>query len=114
MASLSCTQLGDIEGLGKIHLEQRAFAESHRKHIESSVRIRCASKLMVSSQCALHGLIVTIFESGSLHIFWNIVTVNRGKALLNLGATAMTMHVTEAADVHENVKAEPLAAMEGA
>ena len=44
---------------------------------------------------------------------WGLVAVPRGEGLNNLRAAAMTVHIAEAADVHQNVKAQSSSGMKG-
>src|ERR1700733_2379336 len=117
MAGGRGAQLGNVNGLGEIHLEQRALAKSQRNRILRALRrfiaARCG-KLLNSAGGSLHcGFIVGAYARGC-NFRWRIEAVNGREILHDLHAAAMPVQVAEAADVHENVKAKLLAGGKGA
>src|SRR5262249_54427833 len=91
----SATQLGNVKGLGKVHLEQRALAESHGQQIKPGMRIARSGNLPGNTGHPLHRGVVTGVESGLLYVGWRIVPVLLGKALFDLGAATVAMHIAE-------------------
>src|SRR5260370_8938097 len=63
---------------------------------------------------APHGRLVAAPHAGILHVEKHLVAVLRGKSLHDLDAATVTMHVAEAARVHQNVEAELLSGTEAA
>ena len=57
---------------------------------------------------AFHGLLITRFQTSIFDFRWRVITVQAGKSLLDLGAAAMTMHITKTSDIHEDVELELL------
>ena len=58
--------------------------------------------------CLGHGSVILAQEASLGETFRNFVAVNIGERLQDLDAAAMAVHVAEAADVHEDVKAQAL------
>src|SRR5208283_2483982 len=61
-----------------------------------------------------HGGFEAETHAGILHVEQHLVAVLGGESLHDLDAAAMTMHVAEAARVHEDVEAELLSGAEAA
>ncbi len=105
-------QLGDVNGLGEIHLKQRALAESERDRVLRVLRgffTAGRGKLLHGGFGALHREFVVVADSGSFDFRRRVEPVDGRESLHDLDAAAVAVHVAEAADVHEDVEAELLA-----
>src|SRR5262249_36674570 len=98
-------------------LEESTLAKTQRDYV---LRIldcfrRTAASNRVRCRCgAVHDSDVGVERTRRSEFCWGIVSVLCRKALLNLDATPVAVHVAEATDVHENVEAELLPGTEAA
>src|SRR5260221_13675178 len=105
MAGWGGAQLGNIKGFRQIHLEQRALAEGQRKQVASHCGAGLRRSLAISSRGPAQGLLITVAQARSDDVRRRVVPVQVGEPLLDLGATAVAMHVAKSTDIHENVEA---------
>src|ERR1035437_2675835 len=116
MSSGRSAQLGDVHGLGEVHLKQRALAESERDcvlRVLPGFFAPARGKLLDRGFSALHRSFVVGADSGGLDFGWRVEAVDGREILHDLHAAAVAVHVAEAADVHEDVEAKLLAGGEG-
>ncbi len=129
IAEVTCraaAQLGDVLGFGEVHLEERADARGEREQVQcglGGLGNGADSERAAGSEGLVAGGLITgqrarlgeqedmVAEVSGVRGF---VAVERGEVLNDLGAAAMAVHVAKAADVHEDVKAEGVAGVEGA
>src|SRR6266478_1610883 len=110
-------QLRDVNRLGEIHFEKGAFAEAQRDRI---LRIlprlwgTAPRQFLDAGRSSLHRRRVRIEHAGRSKLAWNFISVLGSELLLDLDTAAVAVHVTEAANVHQDVEAELLARAEGA
>ena len=108
-------QFGDVNHLGKIHLEQGALAEAQRNRV---LRIfprfgsACRSQLLDRARGALHHRVVVFPGARGSSSSRRVVSVFGGELLPDLDAAAVAVHVAEAADIHQDVEAELLSGAE--
>ena len=117
VAGGAAAQFGDVDGFREIHLEQGALAEAQRNGILGSVFGffgGALSQEVHGGRGLLHDGVVALADASAVQFFGSIVAVASGESLPDLDATAMAVHVAEAADVHEDVEAELLARAERA
>src|ERR1700694_1778760 len=102
-------QLRNVDGFGEVHLEQSALAEGERNCV-----LRVLYGLLTPSRRELphrrfgvfHREFVIGADTGGVN-FWRCVKAMNGREILHdLNASAMAVHVAEAADVHKNVEAK--------
>ena len=101
------SQLRDIKRLGKIHLEQRTAARSQRQHI-LSLRFRTTRRNVVCAASIASRYSAS--RPASARPSGSSYPCSAVKALEDLRAFTMTMHIAEAANIHQDVKAQRLPA----
>src|SRR5216683_1123960 len=102
MARRRGAQFGDVESFRQVHLKKSALAEGHGQQISGGFRTRARFDLMQGRNGPLHGLSVTVAETGGGHIRRRVMAVQMRETLFYLSAAAMTVHVAKPAEVHEN------------
>ncbi len=115
MSTRAGTQLGDVNRLGEIHLEERALAECQGKQVIGSVRIgRGLSHLRRGLSGAVHDVVVALLDAGAANLVGHVVAVQGGEVLADLDAAAVAVQVAIGADIHQDVEAELLPGGESA
>ena len=110
-------QFGNVERLGKIHLEQRAATRSQRQKIlRGFFRLWNVGARQGVERCVslANRIFIRLAQVGVGDQLRHIVAMQIGETLDRLHAAAMAMHVAEAADIHENVEAQLVAGRKGA
>ena len=111
VGEVSCrrrAEFSDVERLSKIHFEQRPSACTKGQNIG---RVFHKAGISNINKCFMrlgHGCVVLREPSGFRQSFRNLVAVNRREGLQDLYAAAMTVHIAEAADIHQDVEAQSL------
>src|SRR3984885_10406346 len=120
------TEFGDVLRLGEVHFEQAADACGQWKQVEGRLSgFRCralgdgGAGGKGSSESGLEfnedaGFLEQVDVRGQVGGVGNFAAVQGREYLNDLHATAMAMHVAEAADVHQDVEAEGSSSGEGA
>ena len=104
-------QFGDVYGLRKVHLEERALAEGKRNCVLRVLPgFLAAAPTHLPHHCVrpLHGRFVFVPRPRRLQFRRNIEAVGRRKILHDLHAAPVAVHVAEPANVHQDVESELL------
>src|ERR1700735_676376 len=115
-------QFGDVEGFSEVHFEHGAPTRSQGYTVRgcfSRFGDTAVANPVIAGVGGLHRIGEGGFEAGfgqprlarADRLF---VTMDVGVGLQELNASAVTVHVAEAADVHEDVETETMTSAEGA
>src|ERR1035438_1185329 len=104
-------QLGNVNRLGKVHLEQRPLAERQRNRIlRILLRLRSAapSQLLNRRLHPPHRRVEPHPHPSIVHVEQHLVPMLRSESLHDLNAPPVPVHVAKPARIHQNVEAELL------
>src|SRR5215472_2088647 len=106
-----CAKLSNISDLREVHFEQRALAIAkwHRiLRVLGGLIPRTACELFDHSRGLLHRRFVSLTGPRSFEFGRNVVAVLCCETLADLHTATVAMHISEPANIHENVEAELL------
>src|SRR5580698_5215105 len=105
------TQLGDVNCLGKIHLEERPLFERQRDRVLRILfRLGSLTRRQIFHRRlhSPHHRLKLQTHARIFHIKQHFISMLRGRRLHHLNAAPVPVHVAEAARIHQNVEAELL------
>ena len=108
---MSCrrrAEFRDIQCFGEVHFEQRPGARAQGQNVGRVFHKAGLRNINKCFMCMRHSGVILRQQSCLGQSFGDLVAVGTGKRLQDLNAAAMTVHVAEAADIHQNVEPQTL------